>query len=84
MALGAMGVEDEEEGGMDLLPVRLLLGKGNRLQKILTRKRPDASLLLRSLSSGCRDLCRGGGNEAILKANATIPHLPTPGLAHAA
>ena len=29
-ALGAMDVEDEEEGGMDLLPVQLLLGKGNR------------------------------------------------------
>ncbi len=29
-ALGAMDVEDEEEGEMDLLPVGLLLGKGNR------------------------------------------------------
>ncbi len=27
-ALGAMDVEDEEEGEMDLLPVQLLLGKG--------------------------------------------------------
>jgi hypothetical protein len=41
-----MDVEDEEEEEMDLLPVRLLLGKGNRPQKISTRERPDASLLL--------------------------------------
>jgi hypothetical protein len=75
-----MDMEDEEEGEMDLLPVRLLLGKGNRPQKISTRKRPDALLLLRSSSSGRRDLRRGGeGNGAIPKADATIPHLPTPG-----
>jgi hypothetical protein len=40
-----MDVEDEEEGEMDLLPVRLLLGKGIRPQKISTRKHPDALLL---------------------------------------
>jgi hypothetical protein len=29
-ALGTMDVEDEEEEEMNLLPVQLLLGKGNR------------------------------------------------------
>ena len=42
-------------GEMDLIPVQLLLGKGNQPQKILACERPDASLLLQSSSSGCRN-----------------------------
>jgi hypothetical protein len=59
-APGDVDVVDEEGGEMDLLSVRLLLWKGNRPSKIPTRKRPDASLLLRPSRTGrCHSCWRG-------------------------
>jgi hypothetical protein len=80
MAPGEVDVADEEGGEMDLLPVQLLLREENQPQKISMRKHLDAFVLLQPSRSCCHNLRRGGlGVEAVPKADATIPPLPSPG-----